>query len=86
VLKDMQRYDEAEAAYRKANELDPNYGTAYYNLACFESMRNNPDAAFEHLRRAAQLPEFSLTRARLDPDFEWIRDDPRFKEIVGEDV
>ena len=57
----------------------------WYNLACVESVSGKTDAAIENLRRAAQLPEFNSDWARADPDFEWIRDDPRFKEIVGED-
>ncbi len=28
----LKRYDEAEAAYRKAIELNPSYATAYSNL------------------------------------------------------
>jgi len=86
ALMGLKRYDEAEAAYRKAIELDPHYAAPYYNLACLESIRNNTDAAIEHLRRAAQQPAFDPEMARRDPDFEWIRDDARFREIVGEDT
>jgi len=86
ALSDLKRYDEAEVAFCKAIELDPNYASPYYNLACLESIRNNTDAAIEHLRRAAQQPDFNLELARRDPDFEWIRDDARFREIVGEDT
>jgi tetratricopeptide (TPR) repeat protein len=57
----------------------------WYNLACVESVSGNTDAAIENLSHAAQLPTFNPDWARIDPDFEWIRDDPRFKEIVGED-
>ena len=31
-MKDLKRYEEAEAAYRKAIELNPSDATAYYNL------------------------------------------------------
>jgi hypothetical protein len=41
------------------------------------------DAAIEHLRRAVQLGNFDREWAKRDPDLEWIRDDPRFKELVG---
>jgi len=55
----------------------------WYNLACLESVCRNTDAAIENLRQAAQQDKFNPDWAREDPDLEWIRDDPRFKEIVG---
>jgi tetratricopeptide (TPR) repeat protein len=72
------RYARQAREFMEAND--------WYNFACLESVCDNTDAAIEHLRRAAQLPEFNPLWVRLDPDLEWIRDDPRFKEIVGEDV
>jgi Tfp pilus assembly protein PilF len=56
----------------------------WYNLACLESVCGNVDAAIAHLRRAAQSEKFDRDRVKRDPDFEWIREDARFKEIVGE--
>jgi hypothetical protein len=55
----------------------------HYNRACLESVCDNFEAAFEHLRQAAALPKFNRAWAWEDPDFEWIRDDARFAEIVG---
>jgi Flp pilus assembly protein TadD/NAD-dependent SIR2 family protein deacetylase len=57
----------------------------WYNLACLESICDNTDAAIENLRQASQKDSFKRDWARRDPDLQWIRDDPRFKEIVGED-
>ncbi|PYS49294.1 MAG: hypothetical protein DMF68_10420, partial [Acidobacteria bacterium] len=57
----------------------------WYNLACLESICENTEAAIENLRRAAQADSFNPKWVRRDPDLEWIRDDPRFKEIVGEE-
>ncbi|MBI5651686.1 MAG: tetratricopeptide repeat protein [Chloroflexi bacterium] len=54
----------------------------WYNLACLESVCRNVDVAIEHLRRAAQSEKFDRDWAKRDPDFEWIRADARFKEIV----
>jgi len=82
VLADLKRYEEAETAYRKAIELNSNYRSAYYNLACLESMRGNINGALNNLRRAAQLAGFDSDKARRDPDFEAIRDDPRFEEVI----
>jgi len=55
----------------------------WYNLACLESICGNVEAALEHLRRAAEQDKFNPAHARRDPDLGWIRDDPRFGEIVG---
>jgi tetratricopeptide (TPR) repeat protein len=54
-----------------------------YNRACLESVCDNFDLAFEHLRKAAQGEQFNPSWAWDDPDLQWIRDDPRFTEIVG---
>jgi len=55
----------------------------WYNLACLESICDNLDVAFEHLRKAVKREEINPLWAWGDPDLEWIRDDPRFIEIVG---
>ena len=59
------------------------YPLLYYNLACCESLAGRKADALEHLRpvveKSAQLREF----AKGDSDFDPIRDDPEFKELVG---
>jgi protein O-mannosyl-transferase len=55
----------------------------WYTLACLESVCGNTDAAIGNLKRAAQKDSFNPKWAKGDPDLEWIRDDPRFGEIVG---
>ncbi|MGB8647314.1 MAG: tetratricopeptide repeat protein [Anaerolineae bacterium] len=55
----------------------------WYNLACLESVCGDVEKAFEYLRRALEQEETDRALAWKDPDFEWIRGDPRFEEIVG---
>ena len=55
-----------------------------YNRACFESIRGNIDQALELLKIGLELRQSSKDWAKQDPDFDNIRDDPRFKELVGE--
>jgi tetratricopeptide (TPR) repeat protein len=55
----------------------------WYNRACLESVCDNFDSAFEYLRKAAQREKFDPAWAWEDPDLQWIRNDPRFVEIVG---
>jgi tetratricopeptide (TPR) repeat protein len=56
----------------------------WYNQACLESVAGNIDKAFENLEKAAQAGKFNPDWAQQDPDLQWIRDDPRFKALVGE--
>ena len=55
----------------------------WYNRACLESVCDNCDLAFEYLQEAVQKENFDPGWAWQDPDFQWIRNDPRFVEIVG---
>ncbi len=55
----------------------------FYNRACLESVCDNPDLAFEYLQKAAQKERFNPAWAWEDPDLQWVRDNPRFVEIVG---
>ncbi|HEY0077517.1 MAG TPA: tetratricopeptide repeat protein [Pyrinomonadaceae bacterium] len=84
LAKDSNRHAEAEALYRKSIELDANNAPAYYNLGCLESLRGNIDAAIENLRRAVEIDSSKLDLAKSDSDFDAIRSDPRFKELVNE--
>ena len=50
------RFAEAEQAYRRAIELEPDYAAAYYNLAVlYELYIPRPDLALEHYERYLQI-------------------------------
>jgi tetratricopeptide (TPR) repeat protein len=53
------------------------------NLACLESIAGNVDTALEHLGKALEKTPGLRALARRDPDLASIRDDPRFRELVG---
>ncbi len=55
----------------------------FYNLACAEAGLGETDAALEHLRAAVRERPSLAGDARQDSDFEPIRDDPRFAEVVA---
>ena len=47
--------------------------------------RGEVEPAVKHLARAVELlPALNLTRARIDPDFDPIRDRPEFKGLVSD--
>ena len=64
-------------------EANPDYPLPFYNLACVESLAGRREDALEHLRRAIELSEGCRAWARGDSDFDPIRDDPAFRELVG---
>ena len=56
--------------------------TRYY-AACAHAMMGNKAAAIEHLRRAIEgRRNFNAARARVEIDFEGLRDDPEFQGMV----
>ena len=76
-------YAEAADRGRKVLEADPPYANLFYNVACCESLAGQKDEALGHLRRAIELSERARAYAKDDSDFDPIRDEPAFKELVG---
>ena len=54
----------------------------YYGRACLESIAGNIDEALELLRLAIDNGA-NVDWAREDPNFLFIRDDPRYRALVG---
>jgi tetratricopeptide (TPR) repeat protein len=72
---------EPERAYEllaAADEEHPDSPSVLYNLACAEALTGKDEEALEHLRRAVELYEPFAEIARDDPDFDSIREHPRF--------
>jgi tetratricopeptide (TPR) repeat protein len=69
---------------REVVEANPQYPALTYNLACCESLDGRTDAAIEHLRQALDGSEQLRALAAEDSDLDPIRDDPVFKELIGE--
>jgi hypothetical protein len=75
-------YDEVADRGREAIESGP-YAAPLYNLACCESLAGRSADAVEHLRRAIELSERFRSYAKEDSDFDPIREEPGFKQLVG---
>jgi tetratricopeptide (TPR) repeat protein len=76
-------YAEAADRGRKVLEANPQYAELFYNVACCESLAGQTDEAIDHLRRAIEISERSRTYAKDDSDFDPIRHEPAFKELLG---
>jgi tetratricopeptide (TPR) repeat protein len=81
-LYDAGEYAEAADRGREAIEAADS-ADALYNLACCESLAGRTDDAIRHLRRAIELSERFRSFAQEDSDFEPIREEPGFKDLVG---
>jgi tetratricopeptide (TPR) repeat protein len=58
--------------------------TKYY-IANLYALRGDTDKALKYLGESiGPLKEINSLRAKTDPDFENLREDPRFREIIGE--
>jgi quercetin dioxygenase-like cupin family protein len=75
--------DTARALLRDLTDREPGSWRAHYNRACFESVAGDADAALASLRRAVELAGDEVRRiAPDDRDFDTIRDDPRWPEVI----
>jgi tetratricopeptide (TPR) repeat protein len=77
------QYAEAADRGREIVAASPGYPNVYYNLACCESLAGRKDDAIEHLREAIRLSERFKDYAATDSDFDAIREEPGFTELVG---
>jgi hypothetical protein len=83
ALFDSGEHEKAKDVLTKSlGKYEDNAGILY-NLACAEALLGEADAALEHLKSALEAHPAYKESAREDPDFELIRSDPRFAELVG---
>jgi hypothetical protein len=80
---DAGRYAEAADVGRELVAERPDQPYVFYNLACSESLAGRTAEAVEHLRRAIEMWDGCRDMAKQDPDFEPVREEPAFKELLG---
>jgi superkiller protein 3 len=57
--------------------------TRYYAASAY-ALKGDAETAVAFLERAAaERPAFTLARARIEPEFEALREDPRFQRLIG---
>ena len=62
----------------------PQYPMLFFNLACCESLVGRTGDALDHLRRAVEMSEEFRQSAKTDTDLDPIRDEPAFKQLIGD--
>ena len=77
------RYADAAAMGRELIEAHPEQVFLYYNVACCESLAGRPAEAVELLGQAIAMWDGCRDMAKDDSDFDPIRDEPSFGELVG---
>src|SRR5215213_3775802 len=76
-------YAEAADRGRQLIEAHPEYPGPLYNLACCESLAGRTADAIKHLRLAVDGSERFRAMAAEDSDFDPIRDEAAFKELIA---
>jgi hypothetical protein len=61
----------------------PEYADLAYNLACCESLAGRRADAIQHLKHAIDRAPRFRSLAANDSDFDPVRDEPAFKELMG---
>ncbi len=77
------KHAEAADRGRELIKAHPEYAGLLYNVACCESLAGRKADAIAHLRLAIERSESCASLAANDSDFDPVRDDPAFKELVG---
>jgi hypothetical protein len=74
----------AEAADRGSEVLEAvPHPRVFYNVACCESLAGRTADAVDHLRQAIDFWDGFRELAKQDSDFDSIRDEPAFREVVS---
>ena len=82
VYRRTESVDKAIAVLLRALDIDPSFGLAYYNLACYQAVRGETTLALATLARAIREDRLFRAFAAEDEDFASIQDDPRFELLL----
>ena len=77
------KYDEIADRGAELIAAHPEYADLTYNLACCESLAGRKADAIEHLKLAIDRAPRFRSLAANDSDFDQVRDEPAFKELMG---
>jgi hypothetical protein len=68
--------------YKRALVVDPDFGDAYYNMACVYALQGQKELALRYLQIAALNGYATGDGIDADPDLESLRTDPAYRALV----
>jgi len=77
------RYEEGLKIDQRLAQLRPDDAMVHYNLACSYSLLKMPNQSLEALKKAIQLGYRAFSYMKKDADLDFVRKDPRFKELIA---
>jgi tetratricopeptide (TPR) repeat protein len=84
ALGNLARYEDAIASYDEVLKFKPDFHVAWYNRACAYGVLGNIDAALENLHTAINLDSEYREMPKTDTDFDSIRNDARFQDLINQ--
>ncbi|MFT3879894.1 MAG: hypothetical protein QM703_09565 [Gemmatales bacterium] len=84
LLTKQGHYEEGLEIDRRLVRLRPHDAVAHYNLACSYCLLRKHDQTLSVLRKAFELGYTDFAYLRKDRDLESIKNDRRFKKLLGE--
>jgi adenylate cyclase len=82
VYAESQKKDEANEMLNELNELAKRHYASAYELAKIYIALGNSEQAFQLLAKAYAEHSFHLVNLKVCPQFESVRSDPRFQDLV----
>ena len=82
ALDDLGRLEEAISSFDNALKFKPDDAATYYNKACTYALQKNISLALENLKQAINLDYQYLEKAKTNTDFDKIRKDSRFIDLI----
>ncbi|MEW5854460.1 MAG: tetratricopeptide repeat protein, partial [Myxococcota bacterium] len=76
------QYDDALGWYKKALTANPDFGDAYYNIACIYAVEGKKELALRYLRIAMLNGYAQADAVDKDPDLDKIRGEAEYAEIM----
>jgi tetratricopeptide (TPR) repeat protein len=82
----FQEYESAIKIYNRIVEIKSDEAVTFFNRACSCSRLKKTDQAVEDLKRAIELDPTFRDKAKTDSDFDAIRNDDRFQQLLKDEV